>query len=56
MSQSANDEIKARRERNRHVAIDHRSTVWLQELADEITRLRHDLREFSELLRKREPE
>jgi len=44
MGKSAEEEIRERQNRMAKVSPDALSWVWLRELTDEITRLRHDLK------------
>jgi hypothetical protein len=45
MTNNADQEIKERENRLRNVQVDLLPAVWIRELTNEITRLRHDLRE-----------
>ena len=45
MTTSAEDEIKERENRLRNVQVDFLPAAWIRELTNELTRLRHDLRE-----------
>jgi hypothetical protein len=45
MVDNAEQEISARHKRLANIQVDMLTHVWIRELTDEITRLRHDLRE-----------